>query len=158
MISSYLLCNIYRKGVIFMKIKNIIYLTTIVATILGSSVSVLANESVNNPDLIITTHEDVVIPNNVVIQKTRSSITYDPDSGIEWDRGYRTVWGSCQAKQGNVKLNSYSRARFEHLITHSPYLDSGRVWSTNQGRSYAESGKELYKNGSSGVAHTYYGI
>lgn len=138
MISSYLLCNIYRKGVI--------------------CVSVLANESVNNPDLIITTHEDVVIPNNVVIQKTRSSITYDPDSGIEWDRGYRTVWGSCQAKQGNVKLNSYSRARFEHLITHSPYLDSGRVWSTNQGRSYAESGKELYKNGSSGVAHTYYGI
>lgn len=120
--------------------------------------SVSANESVSNPNLIITTHEDVVIPDNIVIQNTRSSITYDPGSGIDWDKGYRSVWGSCQAMQGSINLDSYSRARFERLITGTPYLDSGRVWSINQGRSFARSGWELYSTLDSGTAHTYYGV
>lgn len=113
----------------------------------------------NNPNLVITTQENVNIPNNVSVEKTaRGSITYAPASGIDWDRGYRTVWGSCQASQGTVKLDSYSRARFERLITGSPYLDSGRVWSENQEKSFARSGSELYSTLDSGVAHTYYGI
>lgn len=140
-----------------MKMKKLICLVA-TATILGSSMSVFAAEPANDPNLVITTHEDVVAPENVKIQEARSSITYDPDSGIDWDKGYRSVWGSCQAKQGSVKLDSYSRARFERLITGSPYLDSGRVWSTNRGRSFARSGWELYKTLDSGVAHTYYGV
>lgn len=141
-----------------MRMKKVICLMATVATVLGSSMSVFAAAPSNDPNLIISTHEDVVTPKNVMVQNARSSITYDPNSGIDWNKGYRSVWGSCQAKQGSIKLDSYSRARFETLITRSPYLDSGRVWSTNQGRSFAQSGWELYSTLDSGVAHTYYGI
>lgn len=145
-----------------MRMKKVICSVATAATILGSSMSVFAaepsNDLSNDPNLVITTHEDVVVPGNVSVQKASVSVTYDPDSGIDWDKGYRSVWGSCQAKQGTIKLDSYSRARFEALITGLPYLDSGRVWSTNQGRSFARSGWELFSTLDSGVAHTYYGI
>lgn len=142
-----------------MKMKKLVCLAAITATMLGSSLTVFAAEPSNDPNFVITTHEDVVTPKNVSYQESRAvSVTYDPKSGIDWDKGYRSVWGSCQAKQGKINLDSYSRARFEALITGIPYLDSDRVWSTNQGRSFARSGWELYKDLDSGVAHTYYGI
>lgn len=143
-----------------MRVKKVICLAVTMLNIVGSSMSVLAAESANNPNLVISTHEDVILPENVSVEKalTRGSISYDPKSGIDWDRGYRSVWGSCQAKQGTVNLDSYSRARFESLVLGTPYLDSGRVWSVNQGRSFARSGWELYDTFNSGVAHTYYGI
>jgi hypothetical protein len=70
------------------------------------------------------------------------------------------VWGSTQASQGTIKLDSYTRARFEMpwYLGGRIYLDSGREWSINQGKSYAQSGTELYKPLESGVAKTYYGI
>jgi len=132
----------------------------------SSSTALAVEKEYVDPNQVISICEDVVIPQNVImatnsyaiVASTAVSVTYDPASGIEWNQGYRSVWGSCQAKQGSINLDSYSRARFETLILGSPYLDSGRVWSTNQGRSYAESGRELYDAWNSGVAHTYYGI
>lgn len=140
-----------------MKTKKLVCLLSALAAITVNNVPVFAAEE-NNPNIVISTHEDVKVPENVSIEgvSARVSVTYDPDSGIVWDHGYRYVWGSCQAKQGQIKLDSYSRARFEKLLYN--YCDSGRVWSKNQGRSYAESGKELYDSLNSGVAHTYYGI
>ena len=120
-------------------------------------------KEINDPNVVIMTHEDVKMKDAFISSKKMKvkgtkavKVTYDPKSGIDWDKGYRTVWGSCQAKQGSINLDSYSRARFEKFG--SPYLDSGRVWSTNQGRSFARSGSELYDSLNSGVAHTYYGI
>lgn len=117
----------------------------------------ISNESVD-PNLVISVHQDITIPSNVIHVLKDSSVTFDHDSGIDWDNGYRTVWGETQAKQGNIKLDSYTRARFETYPFGLPYLDSGRVWSTNQGKSFARSGKEKYDALDSGVAKTYYGI
>lgn len=148
--------------------KKLFCLSIMLVTLISTSFPALAAEKESkdvNPNQIISTQEDIKIPQNVLSANssiTNStlavSVTYDTDSGIDWDKGYRSVWGSCQAKQGTVKLDSYSRARFETLIGGLPYLDSGRVWSTNQGTSFAQSGWELYDALNSGVAHTYYGI
>jgi len=114
------------------------------------------DETVIDPNVVISVHENVNVPPNVSL--ARSSITYSHNSTVNWDKGYRWVTANTQAKQGTVKLDSYTRARFEMLITGAPYCDSGRCWSTKQGRSYATSGKELYKALESGVAKSYYGI
>ena len=104
-------------------------------------------KEIDNSNVVVMTHEDVKMKGASISSKKMKvkgakavKVTYDPKSGIDWDKGYRTVWGSCQAKQGSINL------------------DSGRVWSTNQGRSFARSGSELYDSLNSGVAHTYYGI
>ncbi|MBE0340605.1 hypothetical protein E4V51_04535 [Paenibacillus sp. 28ISP30-2] len=121
------------------------------------------NQAVD-PNLVISTKEELHIPNNVTVNSitalNNASITYDHNSGIDWDRGNRQVWGNTQAQQGDTKLDSYTRARFEHALVQggSVYGDSGRVWSTNKGRSYARSDWENYNSLKSGVAKTYYGI
>ncbi|WP_338707960.1 hypothetical protein [Paenibacillus amylolyticus] len=118
----------------------------------------------NDPNLVISTKEEITIPGNVTFATDQviqaSSITYDHKSGIDWDRGSRQVWGNTQAKQGSVKLDSYSRARFERAWFQGggSYGDSGRVWSSKKGRSYARSDWEYYSTTNSGVAKTYYGI
>ncbi|WP_025682493.1 hypothetical protein [Paenibacillus maysiensis] len=125
--------------------------------------TVESNQAVD-PNLVISTKEELTIPNNVTVYSVtalnNASITYDHNSGIDWDKGNRQVWGNIQAQQGNLQLDSYTRARFEHTWVQggSVYGDSGRVWSTKQGRSYARSDWENYNSLNSGVAKTYYGI
>lgn len=95
------------------------------------------------------------------ILSVSAAIGADHESSIEWDQSWRMVSANTQAYQINggnnekTNIDSYSRARFEHWF--SSYGDSGRVWSTNAGRSYAYSEWELYKALDSGVAKTYWG-
>ncbi|MCM3135270.1 hypothetical protein M3629_21030 [Paenibacillus polysaccharolyticus] len=122
------------------------------------------SNSAPNPNQVISIKEEVTIPGNVTLASDNvlqaSSISYDHNSGIDWDKGRRQVWGNTQAKQGSVKLNSYTRARYERswIQGGGSYGDSGRVWSSNKGRSYARSDWEKYDTLNSGVAKTYYGI
>jgi|GEM_PF-1931635 len=130
-----------------------------------ADVGPLNSDQAVNSGLVISTKEtSVIIPSNVTISSIRaldtSSITYDHSAGISWDKGERQVWGNTQAKQGDTKLDSYTRARFEHTWYQggSIYGDSGRVWRSNKGRSYAYSDWETFNSFNSGVANTYYGI
>jgi hypothetical protein len=141
------------------KIKKLVFKALLCGLLTTSTIPVLASGKggeVMDPNVVISVRENINIPSNVSL--TRSSITYDHKSSIKWNKGYRWITANTQAKQGAVKLNSYTRARFETLILGSPYCDSGRCWSNKQGRSYATSGKELYQMLNSGVAKTYYGI
>lgn len=85
------------------------------------------------------------------------SIMFDHDSGINYSGNSRQVWGRTQAWDENAqKLNSYTRARFEELVLGTVKCDSGRVYSTGAGASYAESGW-LYSDQYTYIAKTYYG-
>lgn len=155
-----------RKGVyLFMK-KKIMGLALSSCLLLASVPAYAADSAAEpnqavDPNLVISTKEELHIPSNVTVNSItpldNASITYDHNHGIDWDGNNRQVWGNTQAQQGKTKLDSYTRARFEQL-TGSVYGDSGRVWSTNQGRSYARSDWENYNALRSGVAKTYYGI
>jgi len=140
-----------------MKIKNVLAMILFVCVVfLLNSDGVFANnEFDSNANKVISVHENISFAPGIM---AFSSISYDHNGYVEWDKGYRRAVGNTQATQGSVKLDSYSRARFETLILGTAYLDSGRVWSSNQGRSWAYSGWELYSALDSGVAKTYYGI
>lgn len=143
------------------KMKKIISLSLTVA--MCASMATISSASENNnydvpdPNQVISIHEDVHVPNNVTLYSY--PVTYDHNSEIVWDRGYRQVKGDTQAKQGTINISSYTRARFESWPGGVPYADSGRQWSDPEGsRSRAESGWELYSALDSGIACTYYGI
>ncbi len=99
------------------------------------------------------------------IPAVSASINADHSSNINWDKGYRWVTANTQAYQttGNgtrTNISSYTRARFEYpwYMGGGSYCDSDRQWSaTVGGKSYATSGKELYKTLDSGVAKSYWG-
>ena len=139
--------------------------TLSVATLIYCSSFVFASdkgkENKVDPNAIVSINENITIPQNVRIASVQmTSVTYDENHGIESSLGSRYCWQSCQASQGTVKLDSYSRARFEHTWFQGGgiYGDSGRVWSTNQGESYAAFDWEVFDALNSGVARTYYGI
>lgn len=108
---------------------------------------------------VISVNEDL-LPENVTIQP-RVSIEYDHQSGTESADKWKTryCWGRTQASQGNIKLSSYTRARYESIIPFGGITgDSDRVWSKVEGGpSYAESGTVSADTFSQWVAHTYYG-
>ncbi|OBA05659.1 hypothetical protein A9P44_13205 [Paenibacillus polymyxa] len=155
-----------RKGVYLIIKKKIMGLALSSGLLLASVPAYAADSAAEpnqavDPNLVISTKEELHIPSNVTVNSItpldNASITYDHNHGIDWDGNNRQVWGNTQAQQGKTKLDSYTRARFEQL-TGSVYGDSGRVWSANQGRSYARSDWENYNALRSGVAKTYYGI
>lgn len=131
--------------------------TSMNVSVFANDISTTNENKPKNANIVIETNQNISIPDNVSL--LTSSITFDHNADIIWDKGSRQVKGNTQAKQGKINLSSYTRARFENYITGRPYLDSGRVWSATEGsRSYASSGWEYYDNVNSGVAHTYYGI
>ena len=131
--------------------------TSMNVSVFANDISTTNENKPKNPNIVIETNQNISIPGNVSL--LTSSVTFDHDADIIWNKGSRQVKGNTQAKQGKINLSSYTRARFENYITGRPYLDSVRVWSATEGsRSYASSGWEYYDAINSGVAHTYYGI
>lgn len=104
---------------------------------------------------VISTCES--LPDNICM-RTENPVTFDHTAGTDSKDNYvtRYCWGLTQCWQGNIKLDSYTRARYESIFG-GITADSGRQWSENQGKSYAESGNVSADIGSQWVGHTYYG-
>lgn len=137
-----------------MKKTHIILFVGLSLLFIFSSLPFSVQASPSNPNEVTSTF--VQIPDNVLPRT--NNIKYDHTARIHWDRGYRAVSARTQATRFGVKMNSYSRARFERpWYLGGNYHDTGRVNSTNGNASYAITKYELYNNASSGKAATYYG-
>lgn len=94
----------------------------------------------------------------IIYMSAANPVTFDHTAGTSSHDNYvtRYCWGLTQCYQGSIKLDSYTRARYENFLGMIT-ADSGRQWSENQGQSYAESDSVSADIGSQWVGHTYYG-
>lgn len=139
-------------------------------SLIGGASTALANETDTDtidPNEIISSRLDVGLEenkleqNNFITRSTRAVTSFNHQPGIHWNKGYRSVSSWTQAKQGKNNVSSYSRARFEYpwYMGGGTYYDTGRKNSPKFGApSYAKTKAELYRDGKSGMAATYYGI